>query len=345
LEFPLKNRSHFWITLSILLTLFVIGTTLLIHLLRDLDWSSIGRAAPLYLGLILALSIAETTFYTLAVHVLIRASGYNPTLLHTYLLLTSSLSTNYITPIKAGVPLRVYLYKQFLGIPVATGTALITVELLIGIVIPALIAVVGIVSLFPFIGLVGPLALLIVVGCGAMAILFFSPERMKPLAQRLPFQGLVQRVMRFSEQTRDGLANLPVWSLLSMAGLVALTFAAVTMRLYVILQMLGHPVSLLALLYAQMISITSGNISLIPMGLGVRDASLMLLLLHLGVPREVAISVAIIQRLLSPGWPLLLGMISSSILGTRMILANAEESENGDLETSKSGQAKCTPQD
>lgn len=344
MEFPLKKRFHFWITLSILLTLFVIGIILLTHLLRDLNWSSIGRAAPLYLGLILILSIAETTFYTLAVYVLIRASGYNPSLLRTYLVLTSSLSTNYITPIKAGVPLRVYLYKQFLGIPVAIGTALIAVELLIGIVIPLVIAVVGVVSLFPFFGLVGPLILLIVVvGC-AIAILYFSPERIRPLAQRLPFQRLVQRVMRFSEQVRNGLVNLPALGLLSMAGLVALTFAAVTVRLYVILQMLGYSVNPLALLYAQMISVTSGNISLIPMGLGVRDASLTLLLLHLGVPHEVAVSVAIIQRLLSPGWPLLLGLVSSSILGTQMILMNVEGAD-GDPERNKTRQTKCTTQD
>ncbi len=79
--------------------------------------------------------------------------------------------------------------------------------------------------------------------------------------------------------------------------------------------MLGQTIDWLAVLAALTISITAGNLSMIPMGLGVRDASLTLLLRQLGAPDEVALSTAVIQRLFAPGLPLLLGLISANILG------------------------------
>jgi uncharacterized membrane protein YbhN (UPF0104 family) len=315
--------------LGVILAVCVASAVLLIYLLRDLDWSLIGRTAPLYLVLILLLSLVGTAFYTLAIYLLVRASGFQTTLTRAYLVLTASLSMNYVTPVKAGIPLRVYLYRHFMGIPTAIGTALIAIEMLVGIVTPALIAVAGIQSLFPFIGLLGPLLLLFVVGGGGAAVLFLNPERGRPLLRWLPPLGIVRRIARFGAQVQSGIKSLPAWVLLSTVGLVALNFTTVAIRLHLVLHMLGFPTDVLALLYAQAISVTSGNISMIPMGLGVRDASLTLLLLHLGVPQEIALSAAIVQRLFSPGWPLLLGLISSNVLGVQVLLSLPEE-KNGE---------------
>jgi uncharacterized protein (TIRG00374 family) len=119
------------------------------------------------------------------------------------------------------------------------------------------------------------------------------------------------------------LRNLPAWVLLSTTVLVALNLVSVAMRLYLVLRMLGYAVSPLTLLYVQAIAVTTGNLSMIPLGLGARDASFVLLLAHLKVPNEIALSVAVIQRLFSPGWPLLLGLISTNVLGLREVLRAA----------------------
>jgi uncharacterized protein (TIRG00374 family) len=76
------------------------------------------------------------------------------------------------------------------------------------------------------------------------------------------------------------------------------------------------------------ISITAGNLSMIPMGLGVRDASLTLLLVQLGVPNEIALSVTVIQRLFAPGWPLLLGLISANILGISEMTKRSDDASS-----------------
>ena len=59
---------------------------------------------------------------------------------------------------------------------------------------------------------------------------------------------------------------------------------------------------------------------MIPMGLGIRDVTFTWLLVQVGVPTEIALSAAVIQRIFAPGWPLLLGVISANILGVSEII-------------------------
>jgi uncharacterized protein (TIRG00374 family) len=327
----LNTRYQPWITLAVALAVCASSAVLLAFLLRDLDWTLISGSLPRYLVLVLLLSVVGTGCYAIAVYLLVRASGYRTTLVQAYLVLTASLSMNYVTPVKVGIPLRVYLYRHFMGIPAATGTALITLEALLGMVVPALIAIVGTASLFPFIGLLQPMVLLVIVGSVFAATMLFPFRRIKPFIRRLPFQRAVKWIASFGRQVQISLRNLPAWALLSTTILIILNLTAVAMRLYLVLQMLGHAVSPVSLLYVQAMAVTAGNLSMIPMGLGVRDASFVLLLAQLGVPNEIVLSVGVIERLFSPGWTLLLGLISTNVLGvSEIVQASRERSCTGD---------------
>jgi len=117
----------------------------------------------LFVGTVAPTSALFAVFlYTAAVYVLVRASGHWTTIAHAYLVLTSSLSVNYVTPVKFGIPLRIYLYKQVMQVPLAVGTALVALETWLGMLIPAVSASVGIAVLFTEIGLAAPLMLLAV---------------------------------------------------------------------------------------------------------------------------------------------------------------------------------------
>ena len=122
--------------------------------------------------------------------------------------------------------------------------------------------------------------------------------------------------------------------MVSIGLLFTLNFVTSALQSYLVLRVLGYPVSPLALLYALAISVTAGNLSLIPMGLGVRDASFTLLLMQLGVPNEVALAAAVIQRLFAPGWPLLLGVISTNILGVSELMKRGSSSAESTSEES-----------
>ena len=327
-------HARSWIAVGVVLVIFITSALLLFYLLRDMDWVFLREIAPLYLALIFLLSVLGTALYTTAIYVLVLASGHWTTFTQAYLVLTASLSANYVTPVKAGIPLRVYLYNHFMHIPTATGTALVVLETFIGMLTPALIAIVGIASLFTDVGLVVPSALLVVLLAGTAIILYVKPKHIELFLRGFPWSGFTQRVARFVERVQAGLRSVPAWALVSISLLFTLNFVTSALQSYLVLRVLGYPVSPLALLYVLAISVTAGNLSLIPMGLGVRDASFTLLLMQLGVPNEVALSAAVIQRLFAPGWPLLLGVISTNILGVSELMKRGSSSAESTSEES-----------
>jgi uncharacterized protein (TIRG00374 family) len=308
----------------------VSGGFLLAYLLRDMEWALIRRTGPSSLALILVLSVVRILLYALLVYMLVRNSGYNITMWQSYLMLTASLSANYVTPVKIGVPLRVYLYNHFIGIPTAVGTALVTVEALVGMLVPALIAIVGIVFLFPSVSPVAPIALIIFLLAGLLLISRAPVNRLKPYLQQLPCQRLTMRLVRFGEDIQSGLRHISHMAVLGAVILDLLMIGLHVWRLWLVLNVFDSAPSLLALLAVLNISLTVGNLSMIPMGIGVRDVSFTLLLMQLGVPNEIALSAAVIQRLFSPGWPLLLGLISTNILGIEVLRVSSKHSLTGD---------------
>jgi uncharacterized protein (TIRG00374 family) len=58
-----------------------------------------------------------------------------------------------------------------------------------------------------------------------------------------------------------------------------------------------------------------GALSMIPMGLGVNEATMLFFLNSFGIPSEIGIGAITLQRLLSTGLSYVLGIIAGSILG------------------------------
>ena len=313
------------LALAVVLALFAAGSLGLVYWLHDMDWATVRQASPGALLLILALTVLGTLTYTLLICVLIRGSGYAAAPGRAYLVLTASLSANYVTPVKAGIPLRIYLYGHFMGIPAAAGAVLVSVEMLVGMLTPAFIAIAGAALLFPALGLAPPLLLVALLLAGLLFVLRAPLERLRPGVERLPCSPFTARLVRFAGQVQTGLRSLSPTVILGVAALDLAMLGLQTARLWLVLSVLGPVPSPLALLAVLTISVTAGNLSLVPMGLGVRDASFTWLLVQLGVPGEIALSAAVIQRLFAPGWPLLLGLISTNILGISEIANRSEQ--------------------
>ncbi len=314
------------IVLGVILFMFVAGGLLLIYLLRDMDWTLVCQVGLPYLVIILLLSVLSILVYDVLVYILISASGHRTTFVQAYLVLTTSLSANYFTPIKVGIPLRIYLYKHFMDIPIDIGTALIAVETMVGILTPAFIAVAGIALIFPSVGLVIPMTVISILVFGMIIVLKVRVENLQLYLARFPFLSFVARFTRFFERVQWALRQLPITKIVQVVLLVVVMLGLHSIRLWLVLSILGFQVSPLALLAVLTISLTAGNLSMIPMGLGVRDASFTLLLTQLGIPSEIALAAAVIQRLFSPGWPLLLGLISANILGVSELVKHSDES-------------------
>jgi uncharacterized protein (TIRG00374 family) len=318
------NRIRMYALLAVILFLFVISGFLLVYLLRDVDWTLVRQTDPEVLLLILGLTILFTLAYTLLVCTLVRSSGYATTLWQAYLVLTASLSANYITPVKVGIPLRIYLYRTSMEIPITSGTVLVAVEALVGTLAPAFIAVAGIALLFPSVGLMMPLILIVLLLLGLFFVLRVKTARFEPFLQRLPLSNFTIRATHFLERIQLGLRVIPPAAILGVVLLDLLMIGLQTVRLWLILNVFGRAPSLPSLFAVYTISFTAGNLSMIPMGLGVRDASFTLLLAQLNVPYEIALSATVIERVFATGWPLFLGLISANILGISRLLKRPE---------------------
>jgi len=323
---PTLTRKKSAITIVLFVLLFVISSVLLAYLLRETDWSLIKRINPYDLLLIFALTVLGTIIYVTLIVILVRGSGYSTSFKTAYLVLTASLTANYVTPVKVGIPLRIYLYNQIMNIPVNVGTALVAVEALAGILIPALIACIGILFIFPSLGVLAPIALAITLLAFLIIFLRMPTERVITIVENLPFSRLNIRILQFAGRVQFAIKFIPISTIIIVIILDIVMLIIQAARLHLVLNIFIVSPSVFLLLFALTISVTIGNLSMIPMGLGVRDASFSFLLTQLGVPTEIALSASIIQRLFSPGWPLFLGVISTYILGVGKFI----ESKSGE---------------
>ena len=320
-----ENHRRSATAIAIILSVLVVSGLLLAYLLHRVDWEIVRRTGPSMLVPILALTVLGTMAYTALIYVLVRGSGHTTTLWKAYLVLTASLSANYITPVKMGMPLRIYLYDHFMAVPVATGVALVTVETLVGMLVPAFITVAGIALLFPSLGLTTPIILIALLLTGLFLVQRAKIKHLYPLIGRWHLPRFILRLARFVEHIQTGMRSLRSTTILGVAVLDVLMLVLQAGRLWFVLNIFGYALPLPTLLAILAISVTAGNLSMLPMGLGVRDASFTLLLAQQGVPDEVALAAAVIQRLFAPGWPLLLGIISANILGVSELTKRSDD--------------------
>jgi SAM-dependent methyltransferase len=155
---------------------------------------------------------------------------------------------------------------------------------------------------------------------GAVAALaLIRSDAYDPVIVRLPLPRIVRRALAPDGDIVAALRRVPLGSLGASAGIFAAMFLLVGVRSFCAFQLFGGSMNVVELVGISAAAFTLGSLSLLPMGLGVRDATLVALFVQAGADRDVAIAVAAFDRLLSTGVPLLLGILSAQILGLRAI--------------------------
>jgi len=279
------------------------------------DWTAL---LELDLGTFFSI-IALTAFYvvvhTRLAQTLLQSSGHRPGLSRVYLVLTASMSANYAAPVKIGMPVQVWLYKQVLSIPVPIGLAVVAVEFFLSLVLPLIFSIAGSLVIFPeqsakplLFG--GGLVLLV-----AMSFVLWKPQWFLGLLDCPRLKKPISHLSRHVQEFQTGIRRLSVGTILQVVALLLLMYLVSAWRLTLILKAFGWQASITDLVLAQLTSFTLGSLSMLPMGLGVRDISLAFLLTRLGIPLQVATLAAVIERSVTTGTTALLGIISINVLG------------------------------
>jgi uncharacterized protein (TIRG00374 family) len=284
-------------------------------------WMGISSLKLWQLSLLLSIFLLISLFQIIARKYLLYSLSSSATFKDLVLIHFSSMAAHYSTPAKIGFPLAVFLLNRFDNVPYASGTAMILIELVISTGICGIIALVG--SFFYFAGttkvlILALLCFLILV----MATFLLSFYLLKKSRQE-------SRLYRFIENTHRafihiGLSNLII--LTSMRTLIQL-FSGV--NLVLLSAFLSAELSLWQAVVAGSTAFFLGALSMVPMGLGVREASMLFCLHHVGIAHEVALSIVTIQRLLFTGSAFVLGTIFGAIAGMKNIKPVPVEKERG----------------
>lgn len=223
----------------------------------------------------------------------------------------SSTAAHYSTPAKVGFPLAVYLLNKFDKVPYATGTTMILIELIVSTTICGIIAFIGtffyftsktnifIIS-FSYLFIFGILAF-----CGMHIFLKKGKED--------------SRTYQFIKKVHEAFSHIAVSHLMIYTLLMVLIQLLAGITLVLLSVFFSEELSLWQAVITNSTAFFLGAISMIPMGLGVREVSVLFYLRHLGITNEIGISIVTIQRLFSTGLSFVLGVIFGAILGVRNI--------------------------
>lgn len=226
-------------------------------------------------------------------------------------ILFASHSFNYAGPVKLGMPVRIFLFKQILGVPYSAGiaTVMATTGLDVCIMITLVIALSTWIYISPLVGFI--LALAIIIGLTGLAALshkwaFARLERPAWLA-------------RFLAEIRNLSPFVTFCAILLSATKLLLNSLAG----WIVLAGLGAATGLAKFSLVYFSSHLAGLLSFIPMGLGVKDASVVELLGRMNTAPTISIAFVAIDRLVWSVIPLLIGLLAGWHLGISEMMQSA----------------------
>lgn len=271
---------------------------------------AIEPAAWLWIGFLFALS---TFLAILPSWLFLRRAGHPVPLAGFCAVMLASQALNATNPLRVGFPFRVYLLKERFRVPIGTGSLLIPLEGFAAFVV-ALGAALLAAPIDPA-ALSAPwrtgLALTALGGVAlTLALARFAAAGAIPVPSRLPARiaGAVRAVL-------EALAGVTPGVLAAFAFLYLASDVAVGGILDAALRASGFETSFLYLVAAYCASYVIGTVSLMPQGLGTRDAALGLLLHAAGATPDQAACGALVVRGATTGLSFLFGTLSAWTIG------------------------------
>jgi uncharacterized membrane protein YbhN (UPF0104 family) len=225
----------------------------------------------------------------------------------------SSALAHYTVPGKMGYPVMAWLLKRFEKVPLSNATTVLFIDFLFSLGFTSVVALVG--AAFYFRSFIP--AVMMVSACiatGALLVLLL----LRAIGVRTP-----DRLSDFVTHARTTLGLYHPSRLLPLGGFYLLNMCLSGLTLAVLVSFWNYHVPVPNLIAADAIAFLLGAASMVPMGLGLQDASMFFFLTHFGLGREVSVGVIALQRLTYVGLVFILGMAAQLALGvshTRRIL-------------------------
>jgi uncharacterized protein (TIRG00374 family) len=230
-------------------------------------------------------------------------------------ILFASHSFNYAGPVKLGMPVRIFLFKQILGVPYSAGIATVvaTTGLDVCIIITLVIALSTWIYVSPLLGFIVTLAIII----GLTGLVALSHKWSSSRFERFTW------LARFLAEMR----NLSPFVAFCAMILSATKLVLNSLAGWIVLAGLGAATGLAPFSLVYFSAHLAGLLSFIPMGLGVKDASVVELLGRMNTPPSLSIAFIAIDRLVWSVIPLLIGLLAGWHLGIGAMIESAREKQ------------------
>jgi uncharacterized membrane protein YbhN (UPF0104 family) len=248
----------------------------------------------------------------------------NLTLTHIYHTVTATSVLSYGIPMHFGMPMRLVMAKKILMIDYAAASALLVMDSFFLYGVWFLAGALGMAIMLPHWGLGLSTAIALVLLAGCIGLVFVARHDWQ-LGHRYP--QIFSIVRRFSL----GLQMLSQKAAIANTILLVVDIFIYGIRHTLILFSLGVDCSLMQVTLIVSISVFTGFASFMPLGLGGYDLSLIYLLTMIGIPREAAVAVPIINRITMVSAVALLGGISAGRLGLTWHKIRVMEKEEAQL--------------
>ena len=232
----------------------------------------------------------------------------------------ASMAAHYSTPVKIGFPFAVYLLNRFENIPYPYGTAAILIELTVSTGICGVIAIIGGFFYFRQYSYFLFQILLIAIVLGLIAL----------WGVRHFFRKINKgsRLRKFISDIGDAFSHVAPNHLILYTSITVFIQIFSSVNLVLLCYFFSAHLSIGQAVTAGSTAFFVGAMSMIPMGLGTRDASMLFYLKLFGIASSSGISIVAIQRLISTGLSYVLGILFGAVLGLKNVIA---ENNNGNM--------------
>ena len=224
----------------------------------------------------------------------------------------STMAAHYSTPAKLGFPLAVYLLNKSEKVPYAAGTAMIFVELFVSTGICGIIALFG--SLFYFADNMQTVIFALLCILAISAICF---QIGVSLLKKKEKKG---RISAFIGRAYNSFRQIPPINLIIYILIILFIQVIGSLNLVFLCLFFSTPLSVISALIASSTAFFLGAMSMIPMGIGIREASMLYYLHHFGISNEIGIAIVTVQRLISTGLSFALGSVAGMFLGIKKMI-------------------------
>jgi glycosyltransferase 2 family protein len=247
---------------------------------------------------------------------LLNNLGYRLPMNKVVLIHFASLSAHYATPAKIGFPVMAVLFKKFCQVKFTDTAMMIMFGILISLGMSGILALVG--SIFYFSQNLNNIIIALSVG-GILTVIGVL------ILRKLSSRWIKLSRIINSLQEAVKMLTTSVITAYSIMRLVSIVLQGTLFSLMV--NFMGGSIGIFEATIATSTSYFLGAISMVPMGLGVSEATLGFFLSKLGLDQGVILSVLILQRVFSTVLGFIIGLISSAILGVKSIteLKNPDE--------------------